>query len=171
MAGSARPSAPPRPATDVFGNARYGCAVRGCGCTAYITPLHAMSDEELAEVESRARTLTCQRKSELSLWCTCGHPAWEHHTQAEGGVLRPPGHAASREAGLTGLLHDASLAHLEEALAGETLHSCAARLGAGRVAFLSHLRAIGVCSLTDRQKLANALGHAVRSGVLEGAPE
>jgi hypothetical protein len=68
--------------------------------------------------------------------------------------------------GLGGLAASLELGHLQQQLSGLTLADAAAELNNSRTAFLAHLKALGVEKLTDRQKLANGLGRAIReSGV------
>ena len=159
-----------RVTTDVFGTPRFGCRLRGCGCTEYVTPVDAMTSTQRAEVEAQYHVLTCQRKSELTLWCTCGHPSWEH-TQRRPPAADARDESANGTVGLVSVLQQQqpSLVHLRSALAAETLDSLCSQLGSsGRVAFLRMLRDLGVSNLADRQALANAVSRESRER--EAAP-
>ena len=64
---------------------------------------------------------------------------------------------------LLAALDDASLTHLSGALGDCTLEeSCELLNQQGRPAFLAHLKQLGVNGLSDRQKIANALGKVAR---------
>lgn len=56
-----------------------------------------------------------------------------------------------------------AMAHLHEILRQLDFDECCSLLGSdGRVAFLTHLKQVGISKLADRQQLANALGRALR---------
>ena len=65
---------------------------------------------------------------------------------------------------LATLLDEIGLGHLEQLLCGESLSICLLRLSEGRPAFLRYLKDLGVSQLTERQRLANKLGRALREG-------
>ena len=102
--------------------------------------------------------------------------AAEHLAPSTAAVNAPAAAAATAERGaipltsMNALLLESSLGHLEGVLRGETLRGLHHRLqeaGVGRVGFLSHLRAIGLARIGDRQALANSLGRASRQGRLD----
>lgn len=64
---------------DFFGTARGRCTAQGCACPEFI----ALADQ-LSEGEKRALPdfMSCQRRSELTLTCGCGHWAAEHASPA-----------------------------------------------------------------------------------------
>lgn len=149
---------------DAFGTARFGCKL--CACSDYISVLESMPEHERDSLEGTRNTLTCQRKSELVLWCACEHAAWEHASTPEGAAVaaRARTHDASDADELSTLLRSAELLHLAECLgaAGITLGDCFAHLVAGRVPFLAALRTAGVEVLKDRQAVVNACSKARR---------
>ena len=148
--------------TDVFGTPRFGCRSRGCGCTAYVTQVDAMPPAQREEIEAQFHVLTCQRKSELTLWCTCGHPSWDHTQKCQSASGEGHAEGAGRVP-LESVLQQASLTHLRSVLATETLDGlCSEFAAGGRVRFLRTMRERGVASLQDRQALANAVSRESR---------
>jgi hypothetical protein len=161
---------------DAFGQCRFHCLdASGCACSDYCSNLDALPEAERAEMEARQNTLTCQRKSELVVFCKCGHPAWAHSSVAHQ-VLNPAEQVIG-DAGRFGPWFDilsADLALLEEV--GETLCQNLPSIGVAyalldrsRVALLQRLREVGIGRLAARQQVANALGRTRRHATLEAA--
>lgn len=74
-------------------------------------------------------------------------------------------------ASLPDVLASSSLSHLADALAGHSLEDCARALEqSGRPAYLKTLKEIGIEKLSDRQKLATAIGKAAKGLDLVKAP-
>mmetsp|Transcript_10528 Transcript_10528/g.17909 ORF Transcript_10528/g.17909 Transcript_10528/m.17909 type:complete len:144 (+) Transcript_10528:3-434(+) len=73
---------------DAFGTQRQACSTPGCGCTDFVSAFNAMTTDERDALDAKYCGLTCQRKSELLLWCRCGHVCWEH-TDVRGGPALP----------------------------------------------------------------------------------
>lgn len=151
---------------DAFGSNRFGCT--RCACSGYLSALESMDGEERDALELSRNTLTCQRKSELVLWCGCGHAAWDHASTPEGAAIAARGrsHDASDIDELATLLRSAELIRLVEPLrkAGSTLEVMYEMLEAsGRLEVLAALKAAGVDALSDRQAVVNACGKARRA--------
>ena len=80
----------------------------------------------------------------------------------------PPPASSSSSSSLSDFLQTCELSHLEPvfAAAAATLGDLQARLAANRPLFLSHLKAVGVSKLGERQSLANAISRAEKVGLL-----
>lgn len=72
-------------------------------------------------------------------------------------------------ASLAALLGDAGLPHLAERLSAWTLEECAVRLAESRPRLLDALKQAGVDKLTERQRVANAIGKALRQAGMPAA--
>ena len=60
---------------DAFGKPRFRCGDKsGCLCPDFCSALDGMHEAERVAIEEQSHVLTCQRKSELVLWCVCGVP-------------------------------------------------------------------------------------------------
>ena len=162
---------------DAFGTERFRCQSKtGCLCLEFCSTIDGMKPEDKAAMEAQEHTLTCQRKSELVIFCVCGHAAWEHASSPD--VLPSPAVDVSDDddsdwaALLRGPGGEPSLLPLGLKLSESSLSVEAARLlleESGRVAFLSKLKASGVEKLRDRQELANVFGRAKRLAALAEA--
>ena len=160
--------------TDAFGVPRYQCIhAGGCACNEFVSTLDALGANERTDVLQSQRFLTCQRKSELVLSCSCGHPAWDHASTscADGADLIDGDTEANfLAAGEWGEVLRDGMLHL-----GPMLLQCLSLakayvlLDTDRVELLRCLRAAGIEALRDRQKVANALGRVRRLAVLETA--
>ena len=142
---------------------RYRCKGHGCLCEEFVNELNALSEQDQETMAERFHVLTCQRKSELLLYCACGHKAWEHaDTFVE--EARAPIVEASDNAWHAILAHgDPSLAAHAELLRGElTVDEAYELLDGSRPAMLAQLSRAGVAALKARQGIANALAKARR---------
>lgn len=154
---------------DGFGTMLYRCThASGCLCGEFIAEIDFVCEEQAAELKS-TNTLTCQRKSELLLYCgACGHRSWDHSSTPEA----PNAAIAATDE------WSAVLAHSECPVESETLDLLRGWLSVAdayvmmdesRVTLLRHLAVIGVSALRVRQRVVNALGKARRLAALEQA--
>ena len=165
---------------DAFGTPRHRCTDKsGCLCADFCSALDGLGDEGKAAMEAQANVLTCQRKSELVLWCVCGHPAWVH---AERPDVVPRIDAPSRaeqqqdeeDNEWSALLRteggDVELLSLCAMLSSEiSVDEAYTLLGVSRVGLLSRLKQAGLERLRDRQGVANVLGRTRRLAALAEA--
>lgn len=159
---------------DAFGVLRYRCAhAGGCACDDFVSTLDALDDEKRTDVLQTQRFLTCQRKSELVLLCSCGHPAWDHEstpstcsTTSIDGEFEVRAHAAGEWAEVLRdeMLHLGPL--LQQCLSLDTAYEL---LDSDRPELLRRLRGAGIEALRERQTVANTLGRARRLAMLEAA--
>lgn len=167
---------------DAFGTPRYRCTDKsGCLCADFISTLDGMSSDDKTQMEANSRVLTCQRKSELVLNCTCGHPAWVHASQPDDQLCSPVATDDSADqqeesdsdwrALLKGNGGDQALLPLAGMLSAShlTVEAAYDLLDASRVKLLESLKRIGVEKLKHRQELCNVLGRARRLEALEDA--
>lgn len=154
---------------DAFGTQRFRCNDKsGCLCSEFCSTLDAMDEDERVLMEQQSRSLTCQRKSELLLFCRCGHPAWVHssepdHTPLEGSETTGDGSGGPWSA----LLRGNGLLHLSGTLEdGLTVEDAYTHLDRSRPELLQLLRELGVDALKDRQGVCNMLARARRLAAL-----
>lgn len=146
---------------DAFGP-RHGCKL--CACADFCSELDSMDVEARDEILTRGY-LTCQRKSELVLICSCGHNSWKHHEQPISTQHYPPGDVPRPAGDMCTELHQclavSDLHHLAEQLSTTTFQECCHRLKE-RPAFLQWLKRSGIVVLKDRQAVANAVSRRRR---------
>lgn len=169
---------------DCFGQARHHCTQRGCECVGFVNQFDALDAEE-REAIGRTAYITCQRKSEIMLWCSvCSHPAWDHSV-ASRESRASSADLAEQLAARAVAAHPRADPHLLRFLAPELTESADAEAGlgrlralpaaaalrleplgalfdAGRAALLAELKRAGVERLADRQLVANAVGRFKR---------
>ncbi|KAL1503275.1 hypothetical protein AB1Y20_011329 [Prymnesium parvum] len=81
----------------------------------------------------------------------------------------PDGGFKRNSCNMAAFLYEAELTHLYDTLETEELKELQARESSdGRLAFMAHLKSLGVEKLSDRQLFVNALGRAKRAGLLPG---
>ena len=165
---------------DVWGqNWGAGQDKSGCLCEDFCSELDSMPDEDSADFNQRRNTLTCQKKSELLLNCTCGHPCFTHH-RIDAQLASEDGPSQSRTAmsvanagEWAAILScgDKDLLHLGPLLVAKlSVADAYSLLHAGRTSLISSLKtAVGINSITERQQVANALGRLERERALEEA--
>jgi hypothetical protein len=127
-------------------------------------------------MEAASRVLTCQRKSELLVFCVCGHAAWEHAGSPDDDArleVAPDADADADDSDWAQLVRgtggNAALLPLCPALAAAFSVESALALLDDRVTLLRRLKESGVAQLKQRQDLANALGRSRRLAALEEA--
>ena len=163
------PPPPPAAAADAFGTPRFHCEhASGCLCTDFVCTLDAMPVDDRSALEASRNTLTCQRKSELVLLCSCGHAAWEHSSEPRApGTDEQNGVEDERGEWHAVLNSGADLLHLCESLECLPLAEAYELLDEGRLTLMRRLLQVGVNALRDRQGVCNALGKARRLAALE----
>lgn len=67
---------------DFFGTPRGRCTVRGCTCEDFISVLASLTEAEVQALGGE-RFMSCQRRSELTLTCVCGHAVHQHTVCSE----------------------------------------------------------------------------------------
>ncbi|KAK3263625.1 hypothetical protein CYMTET_27584 [Cymbomonas tetramitiformis] len=66
---------------DFFGTNRGCCKQKGCDCVDFSSKLENMTEEEVEELGGRY--MSCQRRSEVTLTCVCGHDSAKHEALPE----------------------------------------------------------------------------------------